>query len=123
MKSSGADHGLREHNGTFRKPLKVIALRRVIDDDRMDEPGGGLVHVPEPVQRAVPFANEDAFLALVGIRGDYGDKDVAGGNVLLNDRPPRIAGLKASFVKPRIQARATEAGLQPLDRPRSGWRS
>ena len=75
-------------------------LRGVIDDDGMDESGGGFVHVPESVQRAVPFADEDAFFALVGIRGKYGDKDVASCDILLNDRPPGIAGPKASFVAP-----------------------
>src|SRR4029077_4115341 len=91
------------------------ALRSVINDDGMDEAGGGFVHVPEPVQRTIPFADEDAFFALVGVCGDHGDENVAGGDVLFDDRPPGIAGLEAPFVEPDLQARAAEVGLQPLD--------
>jgi hypothetical protein len=66
-------------------------LRGGIDDDGMDEAGSGSVHVPEPVQRPIPFADEGAFFALVGVRGDHGDENVAGGDVLFDDGPPGIA--------------------------------
>src|SRR3954454_2492640 len=34
-------------------------FRRLIDDDRMDKPGCGAIHVAQSFQSAVPFANEN----------------------------------------------------------------
>src|SRR5262245_53409803 len=78
------------------------SLRRVIDDDWMDEARGRFVHVAKSFQRAIPFPDKDAFIALVGVCGDHRNEDVARGDVLLDHRPPRIAGFEASLVKPNI---------------------
>ena len=43
----------------------------------MNEARGGFVHVVEGSKRAVPFADEDAFIAFVAVRGDHGDEDIA----------------------------------------------
>jgi hypothetical protein len=75
----------------------------------MPKPGGGFVHVAALVQGAVSFADENAFVALVAVRGDRRDETAAGGDFLLDDRPLLIAGLEVPFVKPDIQPRATEA--------------
>src|SRR5262249_44459496 len=40
---------------------------------------------------------------------------IARRDVLLDHRPPWIAGLEASLVKPNLQSGAAEAALQPLD--------
>ena len=68
-------------------------LRGVIDDDWMDEACSRFVHVPQSFQRAIPFPNKDAFIALVSVCGDHRNKDIASGDVLLDHRPPGIAGL------------------------------
>src|SRR6266481_2240701 len=92
------------------------AFRCIIHDDWMDEAGSRFVHVAKSFQRPIPFPDKDAFIALVGVCGNHRNKDVASGDVLLDHRPPRIAGLEASLVKPNIQSRADEAAPQPLDR-------
>src|SRR5436190_24122692 len=91
-------------------------LRRVVYNHRMNQAGAGFVHVLEPRQSAVPFANEDAFIALVAVYGDHSEKDVAAGDVPLDHWPPRVTGLKSRLVKPHIQSCAGEAGLKPFDR-------
>src|SRR5215471_6149119 len=58
-------------------------LGGVIDNDWMDEAGGGFVHVPKSFQCAIPFPNKDAFSAFVGVCGNHWNKDVASGDVLL----------------------------------------
>src|SRR6266550_3801152 len=89
---------------------------RVVDNHRMNKPRARFVHVFEPFQRAVPLADENAFIAFVAVCGDHRYKDVTGGNVLFYDGPPRVAGLEARLIKPHIQPRAAQAGLEPLDR-------
>ena len=77
----------------------------------------------QPFQGAVPFPDEDSFVALVGVRGNHGNEHVAGGDVLLDDRPPRIAGPEpplsnqtSSPALPRLLCRRSTAS-------RPGWRS
>jgi hypothetical protein len=43
------------------------SLRGIIDNEGMNEAGGGSVHIQEPIQRAIPFPDENAFFAPVGV--------------------------------------------------------
>src|SRR5262249_55728967 len=81
-------------------------LRGIIDDDWMDEACGRFVHVPESFQRAIPLPDKDAFIALVGVCRDHWNKHITRRDVLLDHRPPWIAGLEACLVKPNLQSGA-----------------
>src|SRR5882724_13299953 len=111
---------LTTRSASVMKPAEAAKgdcpLRRIVDNHGMNEAGDSLVHVFEALQRAVPFADEDTFIALVAVCGDHRYEDVTAGNVLFDDRPPRVTGLEARFIKPHIQSRVSERGLQPLDR-------
>src|SRR5206468_11875054 len=69
-------------------------LRCVVYNHWMNQAGAGFVHVFEPLQSAVPFADEDAFIALVAVYGDYSQKDVAASDIPFDYWPPRVAWLQ-----------------------------
>src|SRR5207244_5924778 len=80
---------------TVMKPAEAAKghgpLRSVVYNHRMNQAGAGFVHVFEPLQSAVPFADEDAFIALVAVYRDHSQKDVAASDVPFDHWPPRVA--------------------------------
>src|SRR4029434_3541921 len=88
---------------SVRKPAEAAKghgpLRRVVYNHWMNKAGAGFVHVLEPLQSAVPFADEDALIALVAVHGDHSQKDVAAGDGPLDHWPQQCPGFTRRRLK------------------------